>query len=276
MLAARHSEVPRSVDKCSYSVLVLKLILFHLSSPMQLVLKPKLLLLFTLTFIFFVPIGTLSHEGGHIAVAQMLGYDTELFYGSAKWDQSTLLEMRKAFYDKYASEIKNNTDFPEREDYDKFVQKWGSDSFKITVGGPLETILTSIFGLMILFFRREKQRINGFTLLYLYWLAVFLSLFWLRTTFNVLYSVVRALWAGRTPLVGSISDETRMAAYLDLPSWIFSVSLGLTGLLVALFVVFGVVPQEKRLTFILAGLIGGIVGYVLWLDMLGPILMPVR
>lgn len=238
---------------------------------MQLIIKPYPLLLFTLTFILFVPIGTLSHEGGHIAVAKMLDYDTELHYGSMNWDKQEMRDIQIAFYEKYAHEIKNDLPFPEKETYQGYFTKWGSDSFKVTLGGPFQTILTSLLGLFILFIRKKRRNINGFKLID--WLAVFLSLFWLRTTFNVTYSGIRSLWKGGSIFSGT-SDETRIAAYLDMPSWTFSLIFGGMGLAIALYIVFILVPKDKRLTFILAGLIGGISGYLLWLEILGPIIMP--
>lgn len=233
--------------------------------------KLKYFLLFTLTFILFVPIGTLSHEGGHMVVAQTLGYDTQLHYGSMKWDQGKLLEMHKAFYAKYETEIRTDSPFPEKAAYQNFLQKWRADGFKITLGGPFQTLLTSIVGLFLLYLRRKKRKWNGFKITD--WVAVFLSLFCLRTTFNVSYGIFRSLLNGK-PLLSGRSDETHIATYLDLPPWTFSMIFGALGLAVFLYIVFVVVPRDKRLTFILAGLIGGISGYFLWLEMLGPILMP--
>lgn len=188
------------------------------------------------------------------------------------WDKKEMRDIQIAFYEKYAYEIKHDLPFPEKTVYQDHFKKWRSDGFKVTLGGPFQTILTSILGLFILFVRRKKRAHAGFKIID--WLAVFLSLFWLRMTFNVIYGIVRSLWNGNPILTGGRSDEIRIASYLELPDWTFSVSLGLMGLAIALYVVFGVVPKDKRLTFILAGLIGGMSGYFLWLEMIGPILIP--
>lgn len=104
---------------------------------MKLSIKPYSLLLFTLTFILFVPLGTLSHESGHIAVAQILGYDTKLHHGSMNWGNNKLLEMQKAFYDKYALDTLRDLPAHAKTEYDQFMQKWRFDGFKVTLGGPL-------------------------------------------------------------------------------------------------------------------------------------------
>ena len=42
-------------------------------------------IILTFIFILFTPIGTISHEYGHIAVAKLLGYKTTLHYASMNW-----------------------------------------------------------------------------------------------------------------------------------------------------------------------------------------------
>lgn len=53
-------------------------------NPKTKIYKDKLIIL-SLGFICFTIIGTLSHEYGHIFVAQKLGYTTQLHYGSMSW-----------------------------------------------------------------------------------------------------------------------------------------------------------------------------------------------
>jgi hypothetical protein len=42
----------------------------------------KNFILLSLTFILFTVLGTLTHEGGHIAAAKYYGYEPTLHYGS--------------------------------------------------------------------------------------------------------------------------------------------------------------------------------------------------
>ncbi|GHA37071.1 hypothetical protein GCM10007103_18010 [Salinimicrobium marinum] len=46
----------------------------------------KPLIFLSLTFVLFTAIGTISHEYGHIVIAESLGYDTTLHYGSMNYN----------------------------------------------------------------------------------------------------------------------------------------------------------------------------------------------
>lgn len=69
-------------------------------------------------------------------------------------------------------------------------------------------------------------------------------------------------------------DEAKISEYLELPIGIIPIVLGTLGLLVSIFVIFRVVPLKLRLTFIIGGLIGGVGGFVLWMNIFGPIILP--
>ncbi len=45
----------------------------------------KNFILLSLTFILFTVLGTLTHEGGHIAAAKYYGYETTLHYSSMNY-----------------------------------------------------------------------------------------------------------------------------------------------------------------------------------------------
>jgi hypothetical protein len=195
----------------------------------------KLFLLLVLAFIIFTCVGTLSHELGHIAVAKVLGYDTYLGYGYMNYD-------------------KPNGSFNVK------------DSLLIRIGGPLQTMLTGTIGLILLFLWRKKFNINR-NLLWSQWLLVFITLFWLRQSANMIMGIGSLNKLGR-------NDESRIAYYLKWPLPSISIATGCIGLLVLAIVVFKFIPNKQRVTFLLAGLIGGIIGFWLWLIKLGPILMP--
>lgn len=69
-------------------------------------------------------------------------------------------------------------------------------------------------------------------------------------------------------------DEAKISTILDLPIGTFSIILGVLGLIISLFVIFKIVPYNKRLAFISGGLIGGISGFVLWMNIIGPKILP--
>ncbi len=202
--------------------------------------KPRYLVLFSALFILFTIIGTLSHELGHYIMARILGYEAIIHYGSTSYDLPDTGVSRSGF--PYMHQL------------------------LITCAGPIQTMVTGIFGLMTLRFR-ESITLRKF---YLYdWIAVFMSLFWLRELFNLSHT-------GYQLLQGSLGtdDEIRIAQMLGLPPLSLTSVLGFLALGIALFVVFKIVPEDMRLTFILSGLIGGLLAFELWMHRLGPLLLP--
>lgn len=231
--------------------------------------KPIPILIFSLVFVIFTIIGTLSHEYGHVAVAKFLGYETKLHYGSMSFyndDENQIGE----FYLRNKSSIENEKTYPEKELFEKLVQKSQNDGVLVTIGGPFQTIITGTIGFILLLFRRKKIHQNGMKIID--WLYVFLSLFWLREVCNLTMSVSSAILNGTKNYFGG--DEKKIALMLEIPKGTIAIPLGIIGFLISLFVIFKIIPSEKRLNFILGGFIGGILGFVLWLRILGPIVMP--
>lgn len=232
--------------------------------------KLSLLLILSITFIVFTVVGTLSHEYGHIVVAKYLGYETRLHYGSMNYDHSQEEIKFEEIYKKNKSSIQNKEDFPEKATYQRLVKKLYYDNLFITTGGPVQTILTGTIGFILLLFRRKKILENGMKILD--WLYVFLSLFWLREVCNLTMSVASALLNGKKNYFGG--DEKNIALMLEIPKGSIAIPLAIIGLCIALFVIFKIIPKEKRLIFISSGFLGGIAGFILWLRILGPIVMP--
>ena len=69
-------------------------------------------------------------------------------------------------------------------------------------------------------------------------------------------------------------DEAKISRLLELPEWIIPIVLGVTGSIISYYIIFKIVPIQKRFTFIVSGLIGGISGYILWMKIIGPIVLP--
>lgn len=192
-----------------------------------------------LSFIFATVVGTLTHELGHYVVAEFLGYDAEIHYGATGIVKAP-------------------------------VNGKPSDSFWITLGGPMQTMLTGSIGLVLIFINRKSFSVSK-TLFGWQWFLIFIALFWLRQTANL------TTWIGGYLLRGNFSgrgDEIRLAKYLGLPNWLILSFTGLIGLTILTVIIFKVVPVKQRLTIIVSGLFGGIVGYILWLDVLGKVIIP--
>jgi hypothetical protein len=236
---------------------------------MKIHIKIKELIILTVAFILFTAIGTVSHEFGHITVAKLLGYETTLHYGSMSY-HSDLQDRLIEIYKENELAIANKTDFRQKTEYEKGIKKLSSDGLFITMGGPIQTTLTGIIGLAFLFLRRKKIKEYGLKIID--WIATFLSLFWLREVFNLVISLGSEVISPNGNFFGG--DEKKISEMLDLWQGTVSIGLGLIGLVVSLFIIFWIIPLKIRQTFILSGLIGGILGFILWMNIVGPRLIP--
>ena len=192
-----------------------------------------------LSFICATVVGTLTHELGHYVVAEFLGYDADIHYGSMRIVKAPIAGKQ-------------------------------SDGFWITSGGPIQTMLTGSIGLILIFINRKSFIVSN-ALSGWQWFLIFITLFWLRQTANF------TTWLGGYLFKGSFStrgDEIRLANYLGLSNWTILSFTGLIGLSVLTIIALKVVPLKQRLTFMASGLFGGIVGYILWLEVLGKIIIP--
>jgi len=228
------------------------------------------LVIVTITFVFFTIIGTISHEFGHIIVAKFLGHKTTLQYGSMTYERSNRYANYEKIYSEYKHEIRNNLSYPKKAEFEKFQRRLKTESILITLGGPIQTTFTGLLGLLLLFLRRKQIRNTGLT--HFDWLFVFMSLFWLRELFNIVVSISSGLIEGNGTYFGG--DEAKISQYLELPIWTIGIVLGIIGLVSSIFVIFKIIPSRMRLTFISGGFIGGIIGFILWMKVIGPIILP--
>lgn len=243
----------------------------------------KHLIFLSLGFVLFTIIGTVSHEYGHIIVAKSLGYETTLHYGSMSSypkgysddkDVIAFKNLTKDYldieYDSWPKEVKEKA-----EEYKNILKKryWNEKSNNdlfITIGGPLQTVLTGTIGLLILIWRRKSISKNGMNTLD--WLVVFLSLFWLREIFNLVTSIGGELISPNGTWFGG--DELYISQDLNLWSGTIPLILATIGTVIAIYVVFKIIPKKIRLTFILSGIVGGIMGFILWMNIIGPKILP--
>lgn len=209
--------------------------------PERINMDKKLFIGLFLSFIAATIIGTLSHELGHYIVAKYQGYDARINYGATFW----------------SSPDPNNPIIP-------------SSPIAMTLGGPVQTILTGTIGLLLLFIYRKNFR-SADKLSYGQWLIIFLSLFWLRQTANF------CTWLGGYFINGTFSsrgDEIRIANYFELPAWTVISITAIIGAFILAVITFKFIPTRQRTTFLTAGLLGGIAGFYLWLIQFGKYIMP--
>lgn len=209
---------------------------------------------FTVYFALFTVIGTLSHELGHIAVAKVLGYETQLHFGCMSyncpgfWDHDVV--------PRDIAECQENIPAKHR--------LW------IKIGGPAQTLLVGMIGLVMVARRSFIRNLRGYTLTD--WLSVFFSLFWLREVFNAAHGIVSELIAPNGTWFGG--DEVHISKMLGWHPYALSITLGLIGLIVAYYIFFRVVQAHLRFTILAAGIAGSTAGFIGWFYMLGPWLLP--
>lgn len=229
----------------------------------------KLFLILTFSFIIMTVIGTLSHECGHYAVAKYFGYDARIDYQSTHIDRSTKRHYLNLTYQKYIHAYQKNLDFPEKVKYNKIRLEYRRQSIWILLGGPLQTMITGTIGLIFLIIYRKKVFSSNKTS-FAGWLLVFCSLFWLRQSANSVLWTLAYLFTGEKSIRG---DEMKLARYFNFNIWTIHGITAIIGFIV-LFIVIRMLPKNQVLTFLAAGLVGGISGYYLWLIQFGKYILP--
>ncbi|WP_405370384.1 hypothetical protein [Nonlabens sp. Asnod2-A12] len=219
---------------------------------------------FLLAFVLFTPLGTVSHEAGHYLVAQRYFKKPTLHYGYVnygEWKQQP--EMNK-WYSQHSDSDGQvyEEDIQTLEIYRKKAQRHGLYS---TLAGPSQTMLFGTIGFLLLYFNNsDKFKFKN-------WIAVYLAYFWSREVFIFLSLVITRLLTGQIPLQ---SDEVVIAYYLKIPLLLPAAIFGLLGIIVLTYTTFNKIPIEHRFTFIISGIVGSFIGFILWLRFLGPIIMP--
>jgi len=229
---------------------------------------PKFSIVVFSVFILFTVIGTLSHELGHIAVAKYLGYDSMLDFGSISWYpkgylEDPVLQELNAIVETYGYD--NYEVWPEEialkvESLSKILNEnypiiSETDIFYITLGGPIQILLTSGIGLLVLYLRRKVWRIR---FQFVDGVAVLMSLFASREVFNYVHALYGIICFSESEI---IADEFKISKYLGFNEWLIPSLAMVIGVLISAYVIFKIVPIRYRFTFILFGLIGGLVGY---------------
>jgi len=193
-------------------------------------------------FLLFSPmacVGTLLHEAGHIAVAEGLGYETALHYGSMSWWPA------------------QTRDIP------------AGHELLVSAGGPASNMILGSVGLAwltLLRRRAERWQLLGA------WgrTAAITALFWSRQVFNAVIALAEELGEG----CSYQGDEFRLAEGLGWPAWSLLLPTAAVGLEVCRRVAFVLVPGDERPGFLLGGLTGSLAGFGLWYGWLGPLALP--
>jgi hypothetical protein len=202
----------------------------------------RLFFVLTIAFIAVTAIGTVLHEAGHFLAGKLTGAQPTIHYASVSYQRTSLF-------------MKTSDRQAQKDTVRKRLIR--------TAGGPIQTFLTSLLGLGILTWRKIKKHHEKW--IFIDWTAIFMALFSLRFVFNFITGTLSG--AGR-------SDEIGICRILGWPPRSLGFVLFLIGFISALWVLFKILPTEQRFTFIFAGFVGAGIGYPLWMNVLGPILLP--
>lgn len=233
---------------------------------MQIIIFKDKILYFSICFILVTTFGTLSHEFGHIVVAKILGYDTILHHSSMEWNDKEK-ESIVEFYLKNESIIEQRKPFQNSIQYYRKLDKINSDEFLIVSGGVLQTIITGSIAFFLLLHNRKKK-INKI----IFWFLVFLSLSWSRQIFNLFKGALLFFLKKSNSLFWG--DEPKLSTYLNLFEGTISLFLGALGIIILSILLFKIIPSKYRLSFVIALFIGSSLGYILWMILIGPLLLP--
>ncbi len=230
----------------------------------------KLLISLVLTFIAFTIIGTQTHEFGHYAAATYLGMKPSLHYQSVEFGEDSNTNELEEISLQFEKEIDAKKDFPLRKRYEALEKILNEKDFYSRLWGPLQTMITGTIGFILILIYRKKI-LKADALSKLQWLFIFLSLFWLREVFNTFVALVIFFVKGKRAFYG---DEFILSEELNLHQFTIPIIAALIGFIICGIVTFKFVPLPQRKIFITAGFVGGIIGYILWMYILGPWLIP--
>ncbi len=227
----------------------------------------KEIFIYTYVFILFTVIGTVTHEYAHYLAAKYFGADAKIYHSYMIYNFEKTYSRLDSILANFDYEISIRNDSPEVQEYFELSETLHKAPLFISIAGPFQTILFGTIGLIVLNIKRKKITCNGMKLID--WIAVYFGLFWLREIFNLIISLLFYLFSFKKSPYGG--DEAKISAMLDLPIGTVPIILGFIGLIVSIYIIFFILPKEKRIRFIIGGLIGGISGFILWMDYLGPI-----
>ncbi len=231
---------------------------------------PKEIIILVLSFIVFTIVGTLTHELGHYTMAKYKKCKASINYRATRFVDTSNTDRLHLIFSKYKNEIRNKQNFPYKIEWERKVKKRMHDNFLIILAGPLQTTLFGTFGLILLGIYKKKYYLAN-KLNFKQWFIIFISLFWLRQAFNFVREIVYFIFRGN---ISTTNDEVKLAIYLGIHKLSISLGTALIALIVLILIVFKFIPISQRIIFILTGFIGGLLGFVLWFYLLGPILMP--
>ena len=222
---------------------------------------------FIIAFILITPVGTITHELGHLFVAKNLGYNTVLHHSSLSWNNE-LLKSLKNQYEKFELQIENDLPFKGKREYNINIKTLNKHRLLIVFGGVALTLIFSSIAFILLLYRIiiKKKKFTSFD-----WLLSFVSLFWIREPANLILSIVKGIKLNND--IYFYGDDAKMAKLLGLHEGAILIPLSIIAILISLMIL-KTIPNRRKKEFVIAGLIGCPIGFILWVFVIGPIILP--
>lgn len=236
--------------------------------------NPRLFALLALSFVLATIVGTLSHELGHFAAIKYYGGNPVLHYASvSNQGQNDISSDLKKRYQKDRDKIESPSPSPEKEAFMAYREGLGKklehSLAYIWLAGPLQTMLTGTLGVAMLWIRRKK--IATFGMCAADWFWVLLAFFWSRQLANFGISIIQ--YIQHCTCLGN-GDEAKISRYLGWPPLTVYTITGVIAAVLQAVVVFVIIPKTQRFNFILAGFVGSALGWLVWMEWMGPVLLP--
>ena len=239
---------------------------------------PRLFAVLALCFTITTIVRIVTHELAHYTVAECYGINAKLHYAATSYGEPGQKEKTKfdSLYKANEKKILAKEASPEKEYFLKYRESLSS-SFKTNAGrlvyifaGPLQTMITGSIAIFWLWYYRKT--IFAKTLLSVKeWFAVFIAFFWSRQIFNALSAIIGYISNGSISRGG---DEAKISLFFNLPVYTVNIITGLIGFTLLLWVTFYIIRKQQRFSFILAGTAGSALGYTIWMQWIGPVVLP--
>lgn len=113
-----------------------------MKTPFNLSVNPRLFALLAISFVLATIVGTVSHELGHYIPAKYYGFEPKLHYASVSYGESAESTALYLYYEKHKEKIQSAKNSPEKDHFQKLLKELNRKYFLITLGGPVQTMLT--------------------------------------------------------------------------------------------------------------------------------------
>ena len=212
---------------------------------------------FSLTIFFVFVLVTLSgavmHEIVRSCTSKLLGNTYQKFYyGELHFGNERMKTNRPVLSEGDWILRKAGKPYPGQDKINIYKKWWIRNQALIELSAKVFIFSMSFAGLIILFIRRKKRAMK-FEIID--WIGVILTLFILK---QVLLSSVFIIRGAK------FCEYGMFTRYFKLPFWGTEWMFLIIGLLISSYVVFKIVPGEKRNQFLIGGFFGGLSGIALW------------